>query len=631
MVGGNEKTLEACASGFPPPGDAPAAGPRQWLVLALCALATLVFYLLLVRVAPGLPETTRSRSETVLPWVPPARPPAARGTEKDAGAFWKAPLGYCALLVGLFAAYGVTLRTVAGRSSGALEAAVFGLGALLLALLAAAPLLFSNDVYLYATFGRVFAFHHVDPAVDVSVLPPDDVYLRLWSEDPEPTPYGPLWTLIAGGVAWLGGARVGLTVLLFRGVAAAGVLGASVVIWYCLRRVAPHRAAQGLAFFLWNPLVLLEAGLSAHNDALMIGLFLAGVGMHVRGRPSLAMPFFTLSALTKFATVPLVPIYLLMALRQLPDWRARCRFLAAAAAGAALTAAVVVGLVRLGTRGWSGPAPGAVVPQAVVENVFVQKYTHSIHELLFRGLRRWLGEEPEEVRDVEFIGWWVATREGMGLRSAADEAAPALARLEPDTPLLVIAPSPPESPWVRVYDPATGRKGYVPEDATRVYRGPDGSEQPPVAQADPALIRWELGRSPTAVRADAWLRRAGWSAFGLAWLGAAWYARDLRRFLVGSAALMLASYWLIASWFFPWYVLWALAFAALVPTSPPALLAALLSATVLTLYASTGFEKTGATQWVCTYRSLPALGLPLLLFGLASARRWRPRPRDRRG
>src|SRR5262249_11695906 len=161
-------------------------------------------------------------------------------------------------------------------------------------------------------------------------------------------------------------------------------------------------------------------------------------------------------------------------------------------------------------------------------------------------------EEADDVRNVEFIGWWVKATEGMELRSGAAAAAPALARLEPDTPLLVIAPRPKASSWVRVYDPAAGRQGYVREGATDVLK-----ERPAVAQTDPVLIRWELGRSPTAVRADAWLRLAGWSAFGLAWLWAAWYAGDLRRFLVSSAALMLASYWLVASWIFPWYVIWA--------------------------------------------------------------------------
>ena len=160
------------------------------------------------------------------------------------------------------------------------------------------------------------------------------------------------------------------------------------------------------------------------------------------------------------------------------------------------------------------------------------------------------------------------------------------------------------------------------------------SEAPSEARADPDLLRWwTQGRSPTAARVDAWLRLAMWSAFGLAWLWVAWYASNLRRFLTGSAALMLAACWLIASWVCPWYVIWPLAFAAFVPTSWPALLAALLSATALTLYASIGYDKTGSTEWIFTYRSLLAFALPLLVFLVASLRHWLPRrwPRPNAG
>jgi hypothetical protein len=604
--------------GFPPPGDTLAVGWRHWVVLALCAMATLALYPLLLDPASELAETVPSHAAEVVPWVWPVQfPPTEEEAGKDRRWFAQPPLRYCALLLGLFVAYGVALRTVAGRSSRALEAAVFGLATVYLAFHVVAPIMLSGDVYLYAVFGRLFAFHHVNPAVDFAVLPADDLYLRLWKDEREPSPYGPVWTLISAAFAWVGGEQVGLTVLLFRGVACLGVLGASAVLWSALRRVAPHRAAQGLVFFLWNPLVVLEAGLSGHNDAVMIALFLAGIGMHLRCRTSLAMVFFILSALVKYATCPLVAIYLLMCLRRLPDWRSRARFAASAAVAAALIAAVTFGAVRVGSRAPSAPTAESAPWQAAAANVFEQRYYNSVHELLYRALRLGMGEEPQDVREVEFRGWWVAPTESTEMRAGEAPTAATLGRVEPGTPLLVIARRLKTSPWLRVYDPMGGRKGYVLQDSTDVV------ERPALAQADPALLRWELGWSPTAVRATAWLRWAMWSVFGLAWLWAAWYASNLRRFLVSSASLMLASYWLIAAWIFPWYVIWALALAAFVPASTPALLAVFLSATALTLYATIGYERTGATEWIFTYRSLPAFVLPLLLFVPAVVRRWR--------
>jgi hypothetical protein len=581
-------------------------------------MTILCLYPLLLGPASGLAETVPSHAVELVPWVWPVPPPPAKDeAAKDTRWFAKPALRYCALLVALFVAYGLALRTVAGRSSGALEAAVFGLGTLYLAFQVASPIMFSSDVYSYTVFGRLFAFYHVDPAVDIAVLPADDLYLRLWKEDPEPSPYGPLWTLISAGIAWIGSERPGLTVLLFRGLACLGVLGASAVIWSGLRRVAPHTAAQGLVFFLWNPLTVLEAGLSGHNDAVMIALFLAGIAMHLRGRTFLAMVFFILSALIKFATGPLVPIYVLMCLRRLPDWRGRARFAVSAAAAAALTAAVILGLIRIGIRARPAAKAESAPWQAAVENVFEQRYYNNVHELLFRALRVGMGEELDDVHEVEFHGWWVAATKSTDFRAGEAATAPSLGQVEPGTPLLVIARPPKTSPWLRAYDPTGRRKGYVLQDATDVV------ERPALAQADPALLRWELGWSPTAVRAATWLRLATWSAFGLAWLWSAWYASNLRRFLTGSASLMLASYWLIAAWIFPWYVIWALALAAFVPASLPGLLAVLLSGTSFTLYAAIGYENTGATEWIFTYRSLPAFVLPLLLFVPGVLRRWR--------
>jgi hypothetical protein len=132
-----------------------------------------------------------------------------------------------------------------------------------------------------------------------------------------------------------------------------------------------------------------------------------------------------------------------------------------------------------------------------------------------------------------------------------------------------------------------------------------------------------MGRSPTAERADLVVKLGAWFLFGLAWLAAIAYARDTRRFLLASVALLLASYWLINTAFYAWYVIWALALAALVPASGPALLASLLSATTLAIYATAGFDDNRDTlEWVFIYRSLLFLGLPLVLLAVAHGSRY---------
>jgi hypothetical protein len=557
-------------------------------------------------------ETVPGYVSDVIPAIasmwPPFVPRETRGEDYQASS---TALPYCVLLAILFSAYALALRTVAGHSSRRLAIAVFGAGAVFLVVLATVPFMLAADVYSYAAYGRMFALYHVDPAAELTPLPADDPYKALWGEHLPTSSYGSGWTLISAGVALIAANNVGLTVLLYRGVAVLGSLASALLIANSMRRLAPDRAVQGMLFFLWNPVVVLETAVSGHNDVLMVALFLAGIALHLRGRHFLSIVSMTLSALIKFATAPLILIYLIMVLRQLPNRRARSRFLLKAAAP--VTLALAATLVPVDFAIWVEPAPaaqGTDLPQPLFGSyIFQQPYINSVQELLFRSLRLHMGEDPDDVGDVEFWGWWVSPVKSTGLQSTPEEER-AVGRIRPGSPLLVIQPRV-DKAWLRVYEPETKRKGYVLEEDTTVIN------RPALVQEEPALLRWEMGRSPTAVRADFVVKLAGWSAFGLAWLMALAYAKDLPRFLLAACSLMLASYWLISTTFYAWYVIWALAFAALMPASVPALLAAIISATALTIYATTGYDNPDGMEWIYAYRSMFVFALAPLLFAAA--------------
>jgi hypothetical protein len=595
--------------------------PRHWIVLTICALVMLGCLLFWVRVlGPDMHETVPSHVGDVIPWVnslwPTFVPWDDRGEDYPSRSI---TLPYCVILIVLFSAYGVALRTAAGFSNRLLTIAVFGTGAVFLAVLATLPFMYASDVYSYAAYGRMFTIYHIDPAVETFNLPTDDPYTKLWGEHLPPSSYGPLWTLTSAGVALLAAKKVGLTVLLYRGVAVFAALGAAALIANCLRRFAPARVAQGMLFFLWNPLVVLETATSGHNDVVMVALFLVGISLHLNGRRFLAVLFFSLSVLIKFATAPLVPIYLVMVLRQLPNWRTRGGFLVQASVAGILALAASVVPLYVGVRSKPAPAVAGTEPPTSLYGawIFEQGYINSPHELLFRAIRQRMGEEPDDVRDVEFWGWWAAPTKPVDLRSTPAEDGPPVEPVKQGTPLLVMQPRV-DHAWHRVYDPDTGKKGYISDVDV------DAIERPAFAERDVSLLRWERGRSPTAVRADFVVKLAGWLAFGAAWLVALVYASDMRRFLLAATSLMLASYYLINTAFYAWYVIWALAFAALVPASAPALLAILLSATALTIYATTGFDDLEGLEWIFTYRSMPVFALPLMTFAAAyGVRYWR--------
>jgi len=136
------------------------------------------------------------------------------------------------------------------------------------------PPLFSRDAYAYAAYGRLVAagmspYDHSPSSLGRSPLL--TLVDPLWRSGH--APYGPLFSDMAGAVSVR---SVPASVIGFRVLAVAGVVLVGVAVVPLARSVG---ADPGRAFALavLNPLVLLYLVGGAHNDAVMLGLLVAGV------------------------------------------------------------------------------------------------------------------------------------------------------------------------------------------------------------------------------------------------------------------------------------------------------------------------------------------------------------------
>ncbi len=131
--------------------------------------------------------------------------------------------------------------------------------------------------------------------------------------------YGPVWLLLSGLPALVVGLDdplsflIGLKVLnwLLLGLTALGIYR------YQDDELGGWLAAYA---FLANPLVLFEGVANAHNDVMMTVFLVAGL-LALKQRSWLAAPLLTLSALVKFFTVVLVPLFALTMLLERWSWR----------------------------------------------------------------------------------------------------------------------------------------------------------------------------------------------------------------------------------------------------------------------------------------------------------------------
>ncbi len=188
---------------------------------------------------------------------------------------------------------------------GALRSVVIAVGAWSAPMLFAVPI-FSRDVYAYTGQGRLMLENLNPYTTGISTL---SNWFALgadpaWAE--AKTPYGPYFLWLERAVVQVTGAQPDASVFLFRLLAVAGV-GLCVLYVPKLARLHGLSGARALWISVANPLFLISFVASAHNDALMVGLAVAGTYFAATKRPVWGILLVTASIGVKPITVLLLP------------------------------------------------------------------------------------------------------------------------------------------------------------------------------------------------------------------------------------------------------------------------------------------------------------------------------------
>ncbi|WFE53892.1 polyprenol phosphomannose-dependent alpha 1,6 mannosyltransferase MptB [Micromonospora sp. WMMD1155] len=214
-----------------------------------------------------------------------------------------------------------------------------------------APPLFSRDAYSYLAQGAMVladidVYRHgvarLGGALAVEVP-------QMWQQTP--APYGPVFLAVAAAISGVTGGELVLGVLGLRLVAVAGV---ALLVAY-LPRLARHCGVDPSAA-LWlgvlNPLVPLHLIAGAHNEAVMLGLLVAGLSLAFEHRYGAATVLVTLAALVKVPAVVALLVVVSLAARHrgLPTSVARTAGVAVGTA-AAVTWATGIGYGWVGALG----------------------------------------------------------------------------------------------------------------------------------------------------------------------------------------------------------------------------------------------------------------------------------------
>jgi len=238
--------------------------------------------------------------------------------------------------------------------------------------LVVAPPMFSKDVYSYLAQSEISA-RGLDPYAigPAGALGVDHVLTRtvpnIWRDTP--APYGPGFLWLGERIAFLTGDNIVAGIFLHRLLALAGV---ALIVW-ALPRLA-RRCGVAPVSALWlgaaNPLLLFHLVAGIHNEALMLGLMLAGVEIALRGVSApastsaydrrrvaaLVVAGAALIALSSMVKVPSLLALGFVGMALARRWGASVRSVLAAATALGVVVLGVIGAVSWGSGlgfGWT--------------------------------------------------------------------------------------------------------------------------------------------------------------------------------------------------------------------------------------------------------------------------------------
>src|SRR5205807_34845 len=199
------------------------------------------------------------------------------------------------------------------RRHGARLAVVCAIGAAIQLVPLAGPLLLSRDVYSYWAYARVASQHHRDPYVTPPARYPQDpathAVARGWRK--ATSVYGPAFTATSIAVDDTVSSRESVA-FAFRALSALAAIGATLLAAWIARR-----RSFAAAFVGWNPLLAISFAGGGHNDALMLVLLLAALGLARHRRDLASGALWILAGAVKAPALFLLPLQLLQARRRL--------------------------------------------------------------------------------------------------------------------------------------------------------------------------------------------------------------------------------------------------------------------------------------------------------------------------
>jgi hypothetical protein len=161
------------------------------------------------------------------------------------------------------------------------------------------PIVTSSDIFSYTAYAHMEVIYHLNPLTTApTAIHGDTIYAYLYWKD-QPSAYGPTWAIITAVAQWLlgltGPASIVPMLVALRLLGLASHIGSTILVWNIsgqLQRltgiISVQKRTRAALAFAWNPLLLFEACVNAHNDAVLLFLILLAIWLLLRS-PQLSL------------------------------------------------------------------------------------------------------------------------------------------------------------------------------------------------------------------------------------------------------------------------------------------------------------------------------------------------------
>lgn len=216
-----------------------------------------------------------------------------------------------------------------------------------------APGVMSQDIFLYATYGRMASFYNVNPyVVSPTAFTTDIFHIYVLDKGLSVAHYGPLWIDMTSSVVLVAREGVANTLFGFRLLGFIFYIANAMLIWVILAKLKPEMRIAGVILFAWNPLLLLAGVSEAHYEIVVITFLLLGTLFYQRRLFLLSWVFVLLAALLNNFCLLLLPLFLKIMWKETRMIRGGRRFLWWLAL-TSLSAVLIVLAFAPYSRGWS--------------------------------------------------------------------------------------------------------------------------------------------------------------------------------------------------------------------------------------------------------------------------------------